>query len=164
MNSPRGVVIRDWSYFRRSCCHVVIAPLPFRQQTIPTTHEALFDHREPTQSVCVADCSGFTVCLTYSDVSLTMYINQWYINVELPYLWYIVVLLSDFEGVWVRRWLFVIIEGQGRNPCLKRAPAPERFFPRKWHRSAFKLRSKKVENFTLLLVPSDRKSIQNVRS
>ena len=41
-------------------------------------------HREPTQSVCIADCyfivnvldSGFTVCFTYSDISLTLYKNQ----------------------------------------------------------------------------------------
>ena len=44
-------------------------------------HQFKLNHREPAQSVCVADCyyskcSGFTVCLTYSDMSLTMYINQ----------------------------------------------------------------------------------------
>ena len=27
--------------------------------------------------------------------------------------------LSDFEGVWVCHWLFLIMEGQGWNPCLK---------------------------------------------
>ena len=42
-----------------------------------------------------------------------------------------------------------MIEGQGRNPCFERAPAPEQFFPRKSHSSAFKLRSKKVENFKI---------------
>ena len=51
--------------------------------------------------------------------------------------------LSDFEPFWVRRLLFLITERQGRNPCFERAPAPERFFPRKSHRSAFKLCSKK---------------------
>ena len=66
--------------------------------------------------------------------------------------------LSEFERFWVRRLLFFIIEGQGRNPYFERVPAPERFFPRKSHRFAFKLCSKKVERFTLLLVPSDRKS------
>ena len=60
------------------------------------------------------------------------------------------VVFERFEEVWVRRWLFLIIEGQGRNPCFERAPAPERFFPRKSHCSAFKLRSKKVERFMLL--------------
>ena len=61
-------------------------------------------------NVCVTDfifyrkCAGFTVCFTYNDISLSMYINQCQINVELPYLWYIVVLLPqarflrDFEG------------------------------------------------------------------
>ena len=44
----------------------------------------LENHRAPTQSVCVADClifyskcTGFTVCFTYSDISLTVYTNQW---------------------------------------------------------------------------------------
>ena len=40
-------------------------------------------------------CTGFTVCFSYSDISLSMSINQYYINVELPYLWYIVVLLPQ---------------------------------------------------------------------
>ena len=40
------------------------------------------------------------------------------------------VFLSDFEGVWIRRWLFLIIEGQGWNPCFERAPVPGDF-PRK---------------------------------
>ena len=71
--------------------------------------------------------------------------------------------LSDFEGLLFRRLLF-LIEGQGRNPCFERASAPERFSPRKSHRSAFKLPSKKVERFTLLHVPSDQKSIQKVQS
>ena len=76
-------------------------------------------------------CTGFTVCFTYSDISLTMCINQWKINVELPYLWYIVVVLPQkrfFERVWFPRWLFLIIEGQGWNPCFERAPVPEQFF------------------------------------
>ena len=63
----------------------------------------------PTQSVRVADCciyskcTGFTVCLTYTAIPLTMYINQWSIKVQLPYLWYIVVLLPQkrfFEQFW----------------------------------------------------------------
>ena len=29
-------------------------------------------------------CTGFTVCITYTDISLTLHINQWKINVELP--------------------------------------------------------------------------------
>ena len=70
-------------------------------------------------------------------------------------------ILKDFDFF---RFLFLIIEGQGRNPCLERAPAPERFSSRKSHRFASKLRCIKVERFTLLLVPSDRKSIQKVRS
>ena len=41
-------------------------------------------------------CTGFTVRLTYNDISLSMYnINQCEINLELPYLWYIVVLLPQ---------------------------------------------------------------------
>ena len=66
--------------------------------------------------------------------------------------------LNESERFWVRLLLFFIIEGQGRNPYFERVPAPERFFPRKSHRFAFKLCSKKVERFTLLLVPFDRKS------
>ena len=58
--------------------------------------------------------------------------------------------LSDFEGFCVHCLLFLIIEGQGRNPCFERASALERFSPRKLHCSAFKLGSKKVERFTLL--------------
>ena len=60
-------------------------------------------HREPTQSVCVTDClyiyyskcTGFTVCFTYSDTSLSMYVNHGQISVELLYLWCIVVLLPQ---------------------------------------------------------------------
>ena len=51
-----------------------------------------------------SNCPGFTVCFTYSDVSLTMCINQWEINVELPCLRCIVVLLSQkrfFERFWM---------------------------------------------------------------
>ena len=47
--------------------------------------------------------TGFTVYLTYSDISLYMYIDQCEINVELPYLWIIVVLLPQkrfFERFW----------------------------------------------------------------
>ena len=58
----------------------------------------------------------------------------------------------------------VIKERQGRNPCFERVPAPERFFPKKTHRSDFKLHSIKVERFSILLVPSNRKSIQTTRS
>ena len=66
-------------------------------------------HLEPTQSVCVTDCffyskcTGFAVCLTHSDISLSMCINQCVIQVDLPYLWYIVVLLPlkrFFERFW----------------------------------------------------------------
>ena len=55
-------------------------------------------------------CTGFAVYLTHSDISLGMCINQCEIHVELPYLWYIVVLLpkKDFEGLWVRHLLFLI--------------------------------------------------------
>ena len=105
----------------------------------------------------------YRLSLIHSDISL--YVCNSMLHVELPYLWYIVVilprkrLLSNFEGFWVQRLLFLIIERQGRKPCFERALAPEQFCPRKSHRSYFKLRSKKVERFMFLLVPSDRKSI-----
>ena len=114
--------------------------------------------------LCYSKCSGFTICFTYGDISVSMLINQCSINVELPYVRYVVVLLpqkrflSNFERFWVRRLLFLIVEGQGRNPCFERAPGRERFSPWKSHHPAFKLCSKKVERFTLLLLPSDRKS------
>ena len=47
--------------------------------------------------------TGFTVYLTYSDISLYMYIDQCEINVELPYLWNIVVLLPK-KGFFERLW------------------------------------------------------------
>ena len=63
-----------------------------------------------THTMCVCNsllfyskCSGFTVCFIYDDISLSMYINQCKINVELPHLWYIVVLLPQkrfFERFW----------------------------------------------------------------
>ena len=34
-----------------------------------------------------SNCTGYTVRLTYTDISPAMYINQWQVNVELPYLW-----------------------------------------------------------------------------
>ena len=118
--------------------------------------------------MCVCNrskCAGFTVCFTYSNISLSMSINQYQINVELPYLWYIVVLLpqkrfsSDFGGFWVHPLRFLIIEGQGRYSCFERAPAPEQFSLRKLHHFAFKLRVNKVKRFTLLLVPSNKLQI-----
>ena len=41
-----------------------------------------FNHRAPTQCVCnrllfYSKCTGFTVCFTYNDISLSVYINQW---------------------------------------------------------------------------------------
>ena len=48
-------------------------------------------------------CIGFTVCLTYSDVLLSFFINKPLIKVELPYLWYIVVLLP-WRRVFQRFW------------------------------------------------------------
>ena len=123
---------------------------------------------EGAHTMCVCNrskCAGFTVCFTYSNISLSMSMNQYQINVELPYLWYIVVLLpqkrflSDFEGFWVHRLLFLIIEGEGRYPCFERAPALEQFSLRKLNHFAFKLRVNKVKRFTLLLVPSNWKII-----
>ena len=127
---------------------------------------------EGAHTMCVCNrskCAGFTVCFTYSNISLSMSINQYQINVESPYLRYIVVLLpqkrflSDFEGFWVHRLLFLIIEGEGRYPCFERAPPPEQFSLRKLYHFAFKLRINKVKRFTLLLVPSNWKSIEKVR-
>ena len=48
-------------------------------------------------------CIGFTVCLTDSDVLLSLFINKHLIKVELPYLWYIVVLLP-WRRVFQRFW------------------------------------------------------------
>ena len=53
------------------------------------------------------------------------------------------VFLGDLEGVWVRLLLFLITERQGRNTCFERALSQERCSPRKSHRTAFKLCSKK---------------------
>ena len=48
-------------------------------------------------------CTGFTVRLTFNDISLSMYINQCETNLELPYLWYIVVLLPQ-------KWFWAILK------------------------------------------------------
>ena len=48
----------------------------------------------------------------------------------------------------------------GENPAPQRFPPPENHI----HRLALKLCRKNVERFTFLLVPSDRKTIQKVRS
>ena len=123
----------------------------------------MFPCRGPTQSVCVTDVISeqtywvYHLSLIHSEISL--YNSK--LHVELPYRWYIVVLLPQslkaaFE---FNDYRFLIIEIQGRKPCFERAQAPEQFSPRKSHRSDFKLRSKKVERFMLLFLPSDRKSI-----
>ena len=72
-----------------------------------------------THTICLGSrllfyskCTRFTVCLTYTHISLTVYINQW------------------------------------------------SFFPKKSNCSAFKLHSLEVKRFTILLVPSNWKSIQ----
>ena len=49
---------------------------------------------------------------------------------------------------------------KGGDLILKGLQRPERFSLKTSHHSAFKIHSKKVERFTLLLVPSDRKSIR----
>ena len=133
----------------------------------------IYIHREHTQSVRVTDrllfcseCTGFPVRLTHSDISQSIYYKSMFNYRTCSKLSSFCLkndCLSDFEGLWVRRLVFLIIEGQGRNPCFERAPSPEQFSPRKSHRSAFKLCSIKVERFTLLLVPSDGKSIPKVR-
>ena len=76
-------------------------------------HRSVWNTVEPqgTHTICLccrllfySKCTGFTVSFTYSDISLTMYINQWKINVELPCLWCIVVLLPQkrfFERFWM---------------------------------------------------------------
>ena len=63
--------------------------------------------------------------------------------------------LNDFEGFWVCRLLFLIYK-----LVLKGLHRQSDFSPRKSHRSAFKLCSKKVKRFTLLFISFDRKSIQ----
>ena len=161
------VSCESWAKFceRRSILYCTLT------ENILWSNRSCFWGRLLTQgahSMCVCNrskCAGFTVCFTYSNISLSMSINQCQINVELPYLWYIVVLLpqkrflSDFEGFWVHRLLFLIIEGEGRYPCFERAPALEQFSLRKLNHFAFKLRVNKVKRFTLLLVPSNWKII-----
>ena len=51
-----------------------------------------------------------------------------------------------------------------RLTCVSGEEGHSTFFPPKSHCSAFKLRSIKVKRFTILLVPSNRKSIQTARS
>ena len=109
---------------------------------------------------------GFTVYMTYSDISLSMYINHCEMSVELPYLRYIVVLfpqkrfLNYFEGSWVRRLLLALIEGQGLNSCFEGLQRRSDFSLENRTASRSNLRSKSVEKFTLLLVSCDLKSIQ----
>ena len=79
--------------------------LPLGAHTICVCNRLLF----------YSKCTGFTVCLTHSDMSLSMRINQYEIHVELPYLWYGVLLppqkrfFERFEGFLVRRLLFLIM-------------------------------------------------------
>ena len=68
--------------------------------------------------------------------------------------------LSDLESFWVHRLLFLFNRRTRVEAIFQKAPAPEQFCPRKSHRSAFKLCSRKAERFTLLPIPRDRKSIQ----
>ena len=40
------------------------------------------NHREPTQCECnrllfYSKCTGFTICFTYNDITLSVHINQW---------------------------------------------------------------------------------------
>ena len=135
-------------------------------------------HRAPTQSVRVADCciyskcTGFTVCLTYTAIPLTMYINQWSIKVQLPYLWYIVVLLPQkrfFEQFWRSLSSPLTVPNNRRTRVESmswKGSSAGAIFPPKIASLAplSKLRSKKVERFTFLLVPSDWKSNRTARS
>ena len=66
-------------------------------------------------------------------------------------------ILKDFE---FPVYCSLYKKDKGGDLILKGLQRPERFSPRTSHHSAFKIHSKKVERFTLLLVPSDRKSIQ----
>ena len=102
-NEFRGIIcsfaVNNWSnlwrYWNQMIAYLTIFVLP--EGTPQGTH---------TVCVCVCECvckrllfcskcTGFTVRLTYNDISLSMYINQCEINLELPYLWYIVVLLPQ---------------------------------------------------------------------
>ena len=69
-----------------------------RRHTPKTAHTICVCNRLLFYSKCI----GFTICLIYSDK--LMYITQCEINVELPNLWYTVVLLPQkrfFEWFWV---------------------------------------------------------------
>ena len=89
-----------WRYWNQMIAYLTIFVLP--EGTPQGTH---------TVCVCVCECvckrllfcskcTGFTVRLTYNDISLSMYINQCEINLELPYLWYIVVLFIPQKRFW----------------------------------------------------------------
>ena len=64
----------------------------------------------------------------------------------------------------MRRLLFLIIEGQGRIHDLKGLQRRSDFSPENRIATTFQLHSKQVERFTLLLVPSNQKSIQKAKS
>ena len=68
--------------------------------------------------------------------------------------------LSDLESFLVNRLLFLFNRRTRVESIFWKAPAPEQFFPRKSHRSAFKLRSRKAERFIFLPIPRNQKSIQ----
>ena len=114
-------------------------------------------------------CTGFTVCFNYSDISLGMYTNQCLVNIEFTFTCDILLsfslksgffwaILKDFEFA-----IYCSLLRRKREESLfwKGSSA---IFPPKSHRSAFKLCRKKVERYTLLFVPHDRKSIQKARS
>ena len=122
--------------------------------------------KECSRLLFYSKCSGFTVCFTYSDVSLSMY----KINVKstLNYLTCDMLLsfcfkncfFSNFERFLSSSPFTVPNSRKTREESLfwKGSRTGAIFSPKLSHHPAFKLCSKKVERFTLLLLPSDRKS------
>ena len=93
MNTEKGRVIYKFEVDRVTIWRT-------RRHTPKTAHTICVCNRLLFYSKCI----GFTICLIYSDK--LMYITQCEINVELPNLWYTVVLLPQkrfFEWFWVCR-------------------------------------------------------------
>ena len=89
---------------------------------------------------------GFTVYVTYSDISLSMSINHCEVSVELPYLRF----LNYFEGSWVRRLLLLLIEEQGLNSCFEGLQRRSDFSPENRTTSPSNLRRKSVASPRIL--------------
>ena len=93
MNTEKGRVIYKFEVDRVTIWRT-------RRLTPKTAHTICVCNRLLFYNKCI----GFTICLIYSDK--LMYITQCEVNVELPNLWYTVVLLPQkrfFEWFWVCR-------------------------------------------------------------